>query len=298
MNKKNTLILLIVTGLIGSIVTFYTTNFIMADVGNYTYGYNGYNYLASIPGFVFALEFIAFTMLIIRVYIRPQYKKRTILHYIRILVFFSLIGFVGALLAGVFAYHSFVKPYPFPCYLILSILIHGAIIVCGIYSYSSIKRKVEDDPERKKMTIGYVLYSFILPLVIFFAYNRFGALLLSPLYAQGLTLYMTWPLYLWLSAPMLILLYIVFKAFNVYKNINDQICYLVLYVLFAVVIGVSCIITGKNNPLFVAVISPAFGLDRLGTYPYVFIIHFAQTVIFGLYFLLRDLYIKFIKKEG
>lgn len=296
MNKKRTLILLIITAIIGSIVTFYTTNFIMSDVGNYTYGYNGFYYLASIPGFVFALEFVTFTMLIIRTYIRPQYRKRTILHYIRILVFFSIIGFVGAILAGTFAYHSFIKPYPFPFYLIISLVIHGFIIVYGIYSHISLNRRMDEDTERKKMTIGYILYSFILPLVIFFAYNRFGALLLSPIYIQGLTFNMTWPLYLWLAAPMLILLYILFKAFNIFKSINDQICYLTLYIIFTVTLGISCIITGKSNPLFIAVISPAFGLDRLGTYPYIFILHFVQTIVFGLYFLIRDIIIKITSK--
>lgn len=297
MNKKNTLILLTIIAILGSIAIFYNANFIFADVGNYTYGYNGYYYLATIPGVAFSLQFIPLTMLVIRSYIRPQYRKRTILHYLRIFVFISLIGLVGAILAGIYAYESFVKPYPFPFYVSICIAVHGFIIVYSILKHIIVKKNMKDDSERKKMTIGYIIYSFILPLTIFFAYDRFGALLLGPLYIQTRTLYMTWPVYLWLIAPMLILLYIVFKGFGIFKSIEDQICYLCLYLLFTVVLGVVSMITGTHNTLFISAISPAFGLDRLGTFPYIFILHFCQTVVFGLYFLLRDLAIKIFKLQ-
>lgn len=296
MTKKKTITYLLLTCFIGSLLTYYTANFIFADVGNYTYGYNGYNYVATIPGVLIALYFIPLTMLIIRTYIRPQYRKRTILLYICILIFFSIIGIISSISAGILAYGSFVKHYPIPYYVIVCLVIHLFVLIFCTYKYISVKKNMKEDSERKKMSFGYVLYSVILPLVIFFAYDRFGALLFGVVYIQTRTLYMTWPVYLWLTAPLLLLLYIVLKGFNVFKSINDQIYYLCLYLIFTLTLGTVTYVTGTHNTLFISAISPAFGLDRLATYPYDFILHFIQTVSFGLYFLIRDIYIKITNK--
>ena len=51
MNKKPILLFILLT-ILGSIISYNAGNFLISDVGNNAYGYNGLNILATIPGFM------------------------------------------------------------------------------------------------------------------------------------------------------------------------------------------------------------------------------------------------------
>lgn len=296
MTRKKAYLLFILLCLTGSLVCFYFGNFLFADIGNYTYGWNGLNFLSSIPGLMVCFEFVAATVLLIRYYIRTQYRKRTLLLYIRILMGFAIVGIVGVILAAIFAYGTLFSRYPFPFYLVLCLVIHSALFARLYFDYKVIKEDMKDDKAKKRMTIGYVIYSICLPGYIFFAYYKFGALLLSFLYIQLSTLHMTWSTYLWLATPILLLNYVVLKDFKFYDDYKEQLLHLSLYFVLNVCLSLSYYITSYNNSLYISAISPAFGLDRLATNPYVAIFHIVITVAVSAYYLLRCVY-KIIKRE-
>lgn len=296
-NPKKATLLILIIGIIGSIVTFYGTNFVIEDVANYTYGFNGLNFFSTIPTFCLSLIFTDLIILVIRYYIRPNYKKRTLLLHLTVMLGFSIIGLIGSILTSIFVYDSLFTHFPYFAYPIVNLILYTVLIIVFIISKSKVKKNMPEDPEIKKFKISYMLYSTILSLITFFALNRLGALLLSPMYIQARTLYMTWPLYIWLTSPILLLVYVVLNSFNIFYNLNDKITYIVVYLIFNTVLAYVIYTTGINNSLFLSAISPAFGLDRIGTFPYDAILQFVETTVFALYFLFRSLYLKFIKHE-
>lgn len=296
MNKKPAYILLLILSIIGSIVCFYFGSFIFGDVANYTYGWNGLNFFVSIPSVMFCFQFVACSVLVLRYYRSEKYRKKTLLLYIRILISFSIIGIIFIFLSSIYSYGTLFAKYPFPYYLIIFLIIHILIIAISIYYYKKIKNNMKEDNESKKMTISYVIYSICLPGYIFFAYYKFGALILSFLYVQLSTLYMTWPAYVWLSVPVLLFYFVVLKDFKYYKDYNEQILHISLCLILDICLSLTFFITSAHNSLFISAISPAFGLDRLATNPYVAIFQFVITVSVYLYYLIRCIYKKIIKE--
>lgn len=287
MSRKMALFLFAVISIIGSLLCFSVGNFLFADIANYTYGWNGLNLFASIPGLLFAFDFVALAVLLIRYYIRPMYRKSTLLLYIRIIILFSAIGIISVFLSAKYSYYSIMSPYPFKYYLIICLIIHSILLIGLTILYIIIKRKMGDIIDKKKMSIGYIIYSICLPGYIFLAFNKFGALLLSPIYIQVSTLYMTWPVYVWLLTPILLLLFVILKDFKFFNGYNEEILYLVMYIVLNVSLAITFHISTSHNTLFISAVSPAYGLDRLATHPYVATYQFFITACVSLYYLIR-----------
>lgn len=297
MKRSTAIKLLVVLIIAGSLVSYYAGNFIFADVANYTYGWNGLNILASIPGFMFVLELIAATMLVIRYFIREKYRKRTLMLYIRIIMGFSIIGVIGVILAGIYSYGSFTKHYPFPYYLIVCLIVHVGLIIYLAITYNKVKKNMKEDVIKKNIKVSYVIYSTLLSAYLFLAYDRFGAFLLSFNYIQLSTLYMTWYVYIWLTLPLLLFVFVVCKDFGFYEDYDTQIIHLSLILILHLVFTYGIYATGTHNSLFISATSPAFGLDRLATNPYTIYAQTAIVFLAVLYYLIRCIYFKVTGKK-
>ena len=296
MNKK-AILLFILSTILGSVICYNAGNFIFADVGNNAYGYNGLNILATIPGFMFALESIAISMLIIRYYNSNLYRKRTLLLYMRILISFSIIGVIGAITSAIYSYGTLFSSNPFPFYIIICLVVHLIIIIGLFIAYHNVKKNMVDDPQKRSITLTYVIYSIFLPGFMFFAYNRFGAVLFMFTYVQTSTLYMTWPLYVWLITPIMLIYYILAVEFNIYQNKLIQVIHLLCILILNVSIGISYFISTAKNSLYISAVSPAFGLDRLATTPIVVNFHMYFMIFVLIVCLIRLIIIK-NKKEN
>lgn len=295
MNKIKPYLSYILVSIVGSVLTFYLGSFIFADIGNNAYGWNGWNVLVTIPAVMLCFQFIALSMFIVRFYRGLEYKNRTILLYLRIIIVFSIIGIIGVFLSAMYSYGTLFTKYPFPYFLILFLVLNIVIIIGSILIYRNTTKKVYGW-ERKKITVGYVLYSIFIAGFTFFSYYKFGALLLSPLYIQTSTLYMTWPVYVWLAIPMLILNCIVMTKLRVLADYIDTIIYLLLLLFLNICLSVTYFVTSYYNSLFVSAISPAFGLDRLATNPYVAMFHAVITTIVIVVYLIIC-FVKLIKNK-
>lgn len=279
MNKKKAFILLIILTIIGSVICYYATNLILADVINYSYGWNGLNILASIPGVMFAVDTVCATVFVIRYYKNNKNKKRTLSLYIKLMIIFSIIGILGSIAASTFSYDSITVSYPFPYYLIISIVLHAIIIIILTIISSKVLKNMEEDEEKKKISFGYFLYSVFLPCFVFYSYNRLGAVLLSFTYIQTSTIHMTWSLFVWLLIPIMILYYIISAEFDVYQSISIQVIQLLAFGLLNLSLGASYYITSSHNSLYISSISPAFGLDRMLAFPLIAIFHFVVCTL-------------------
>lgn len=289
MTKKKALLFIVILALTGSFIMFYMTNLILSDVSNMFYGVHDAFFITSLPGFSFACEFIAVTMFVFRMYSHPQYRKRTVRLYCSILIFFSVIGLASTVVSKLVYYKGCRDIYPFKGYLICFALTHVVMIALGIVSLVRSKA-LPDDSEKRRVTPWYVLYTVIMVLVIFFAYDRFGALLWAPVYVHLRTLYLTVWFYISLLLPVAVLLQYVFFEFGVYESHPKlETVYMISVLVADVVLAVVVCTIGAKNTQFVSAISPALAIERLATKPIDTILHFALVFVFGSYNLINSL---------
>lgn len=286
MKKSTAAVLLIVLAVIGSFVTFYTSNLFLSDVSNMFYGVHDVNFISSIPGGIFSIELILAAIYVLRRFRMPEFKKRLALFYTTVLAVLSVIGEAASILTGVMIYKSFTAPYPFPGYTILGIIVNALFFVAAIVINVKVRKTVPDDTDRKKMKVFYIIYSIFLGGLTFFAFNRFGALLWSVTYIQTSTLYLTWPFYIWLLVPMAMLVHVVLYFFDFYKDYpKSEIVNIILIMAVNLVFGLLVFRSGSAHPEFISAVSPALAIERLITLPIDTIFQFAFAFIFGGYYL-------------
>lgn len=283
LSKRVTILILILLVLAGSFVTFYATNLILSDVSNMFYMTITQDVITSIPIFMIAVQLIAATLFINRLYIRPQYTKKTFILFMDWITLPALIGCAATVVAGPLMYGSMTAPYPFKGATIFCLIWHIAMFLISTF-LSTWAQGIIDDVEKKKMDFKYIVYTIFLAVLVFFAFNRFGALLWAPIYAQTRTLYLTWPFYVSLALPMLLLLYIPITSFELdKKNRWFTVWYVAAIIVLNIVFAIIVFKTGKENPLFISAISPALGIERLLTKPVDVIVQFVLLLLLGLY---------------
>jgi len=299
--KKKTVLLIVFIALIlvGSFINFYCTNFVLSDVSNLTYGIKNRpeGIFASLPGLNFAFLFVLACIFIIRYLRRPQYLKRLSRLYVIIGMSFSFIGLISAILAGAIVYKTFTASNPFPGYLILSIVLFSLFLIAGVLFFIFVFPKMEYSEEKRKLTAGYIFYSIVLAVTTYYAFNRLGALMWSPVYADAPTLYMTWPFYLGLILPILTFVHTFFYSYDFYKK-RCGIALIIINVINGLFIAsvIFVIVMGMQNTEFISVISPAMGASRLLAKPIDIIAHFVIFGLVNIYAIYHS--IRYYKKHG
>ena len=205
MNKKSAIISLIIVALLGSLLTFYASNLFFSDVANFGAGFANVTLFATLPAMLLGAIFIAAPLYIVRLYKRPNNKKALSKLYLIIACVLSCLGLIFSVLAGLINYRGNFVSYPFPGYLIIMMVLFIAIIACSAFAFFKYVKAMPEDEEKFKGGFLHVLHTIGLYLLIALAFNRFGAFLLMPVYAQFSTLYKTFVYYLFLLIPMALL---------------------------------------------------------------------------------------------
>ena len=284
MTRKNTIICLIVLSVVGSFVNFYCTNLLMEDILNVFGGFSNADFISTFPALMFAIDFVLATIFVIRFYKYPEYKKSIVRLYLLLLFIFSVTGFIFAILTGLVSYKSFVAPYPFTGYTIISMIVHLMLAICSMVLRIKLSKKLEDDKDKKKMTFKYVLYNILLSLLIYLVFDKFGALLWSPTYIFFRTFDMTFIFYFSLILPMLLLVQCACYNLGLYENkakfgLIISSCLLCLVLISHVLI----IVIGAKNTDMISSISMSLPLERLATKPIDTIFRTIYCLALGIY---------------
>jgi len=283
MKKETAIKLLAALAVLGSITTFYATNMLLSDVSNMFYMSITRDCITTLPCFFIALDFILASIYVMRFYAKIRFKRSQTILYSWILFAFSLIGIISTLYSGLVIYGSMVAPYPFKNALNIFLIFH--IVMLGhSFQTRKIGKKMTEGLERRKFKITYVLFTVMICGIVFFAYNRFGAFLLSPLYIQWSSFYLTFPFYLSLLLPIALLVQALFYTFKlVEKRPNLGIISTVTIFVLNIVLGFAVMYTGYHNPQFISAISPAVAIERLLTSPIDTVAHHSFVAIFSIY---------------
>ena len=292
MSKKKALISLIVLAVVGSIVAFYASNLFFSDIANIAVGFSRSTLFATFPALVLGAIIVTACLYLVRLYKRPKTIKRLSTVYTFIIIGLSLVGLITAVLAGVLVYGSFTKPYPFPGYLIIAIVLYVLIIGAMLYGLFKCIRPMPEDEEKFKVTVGHVFHTLGLFLLISLAFNRFGALLFLPFYVEPSTFGMTFVLYLFLLVPMALLVY---KVLDIFGLCQKLFIYVVALAGVTLVLMALTIILGRSDTAFISSVSPVMPLERLASMPVELIIHCLTYVGVLAYYLVRE--IKKLKAE-
>ena len=283
MSKKFVIISLAILAVIGSIWTFYASNMFFGDVSNFGAGFMKTTLFVTLPGLLLGAMMVTAALFIVRFYLRPNSRKILCRNYLFIAIALGAFGVIFTILGAVLNMHSFIKPYPFPSYLIIMLVLHILIVVAAAVVLFKVVLKMPDDTEQFKVKPLHVLHTLGLFLLIALAFNRFGAFLLAPVYVQWSTFYKTFVYYLFLLIPMALLVIKVLKLLEISDKLFIPAIAVaaINVVLFALVV-----ILGANDAAFISAVSAAAPLERLGSMPMELFIHFAAYLGVSVYYVI------------
>ena len=285
MSKKFVIISLIITAIIGSLVTFYASNLFFSDVSNFGAGFMNTTLFVTLPMMLFGAMLIALPLFVIRFYQRPNSRKVLCRNYLFIAIALAAFGAIFAVLGGVLNMHSFVKPYPFPGYLIIMLVLHALIIAGAAVTLFKVVLKMPDDTEKYKVSVKHVFHTLGLYLLIALAFNRFGAFLFMPVYVQWSTLYKTFVYFLFLLIPMALLVIKVLKILEIGKGYFIP---LLVVAILNVVLMALVVVFGVSDSTFISAVSAAAPLERLGSMPMELLIHFVVYLGISVYYIIIE----------
>ncbi|MCR5309375.1 MAG: hypothetical protein K6E21_04620 [Bacilli bacterium] len=264
MSKKTAGIILIILIVVGSIFTFFSANLLFSDLANIFPGYKDNNFITSLPLCMTMNQFILAILYVARYIRRPQYVKSMTKKYLIIFMAFSLVGIITSIMSGVMIYHSFFKPYPIPAYCFTMILVNVILIAAAVYFYILTVNRMPDDAERRPFSVKHVFKTIGYSLGIFFVLERFGAALYFPFYIQWRTIYMSWPFFFTLLAPMSMCVQSFLYVIPKYKeNVRAGLIFAIVNLAVAFAAHLAICITGYYNSKLLSAISPAMAIDRL-----------------------------------
>ena len=290
MNKKTSTILLVLLCLFGSVTAFFGMNLLFSDLANMFYSSINSDVISSLPFFVFALDFVLASLYVMRYVKSPEFKKRMTLTYLIILACFSFFGILASILTGVIVYGSFLAPYPFVGYTLICLILHILILIASCVLFYLAKKKMGEDEQKRKMNFRHVAYTIAISIFTFFAYNRFGVILMAPLFVHWRTLYLTWPFYASCLVPLLFLIRTVLAAYGVFlEKPKNGIIFASVCLGLGVAFSLTVILIGRSNTQFVSAVSPALPLERLASMPIDTVFYALLMVGIGVYELIYSI---------
>ena len=286
MSKNITVICLVVLTIAGSFLAFLSNNMFFGDIVGIGAGFGVGTNLVTFPPLALSAEVVALMLYLIRMYKRPENAKALTFTYSIIFIALSAVGFIGALLSGIVVYHSFVKPYPFPGYVIIFMIVHLILIGAAVFMLLNNKKR-EDDLETFKMNAKHIFKTLGWYLFISLSLNRLGSALVSPFYIQWSTFYYTFPFYISLLIPMGLCAIRGLFEFDMLPNKKLNMGLIIGFCGLYVALFVYTAIIGSSNTEFISAISQALPLERIAAKPVELPIHLASVIAVSAILLLR-----------
>ena len=287
MSRKLTLAALVAIALLGSLFAVLGANMFFSDIGNMSaVGPKGF--ITTFPALMFAALFPVCFLYVLRYYLRPKTFKRLTRLYVIIAMALSFVGLICSILSGVLVYGSFVKPYPFPGYLIIFMVLYALILCGGAFALVRL-HKLPDDEERFKVDVKHVFKTIGWFLFICLAIERLGLFVASPVYIYWRNFYMTFPFYIFLLVPAFLGTVKVLDLLGYLEKPNLKLILSIAGIACTVVLFVAIAIPGILNTAYVSSVSTAMPLERLASKPLEILIHLVSNLAVGIILLVQAL---------
>ena len=273
LSRKVTIIVLAILGVLASLYTAYASNYFFNIVLNKGIITEYINMLVAFPAIFLALTFVLGFFYVLRLYKRPNTFKRLSRLYLILNMVMNSLGFITSILTGVLVYGNMFSKYPFPGYPFVFMMFHLVLLGLDIAGLILLLSKAKEDEEKFKVKVSYIFKTIGWFLFACLAFNRFGTLLVAPMYIHWRTLPLTFVFYLFLLVPALLGIYKVLVDLGVLKNKIVKIVVVGCVFGYAMVTGLTSMILGLVDPVFVSAVSVSMPLERLASLPVEFPIH-------------------------
>ena len=287
MSRKLSLAALVAIALLGSLFAVLGANMFFSDIGNMSAaGPKGF--ITTFPALMFAALFPVCFLYVLRYYLRPKTFKRLTRLYVIIAMALSFVGLICSILSGVLVYGSFVKPYPFPGYLIIFMVLYALILCGGAFALVRL-HKLPEDEEKFKVDVKHVFKTIGWFLFICLAIERLGLFVASPVYIYWRNFYMTFPFYIFLLVPAFLGTVKVLNLLGYLEKPNLKLILSIAGIACTVVLFVAIAIPGILNTAYVSSVSTAMPLERLASKPLEILIHLVSNLAVGIILLVQAL---------
>ncbi|MCR4561791.1 MAG: hypothetical protein K5694_01090, partial [Bacilli bacterium] len=152
MKRKYIVVALIALTVIGSLFMMLSSNMFFGDILNASAGDMPGSFFVTLPAITVTMFFVVALFYLLRTYKNPEHKKRITFTYSIILMALGLLGILGAVLGGAVYYKSFIKPNPFPGYLIIFLVLNIVLTGGGVFCFL---RSLKMEKEESKMKITF-----------------------------------------------------------------------------------------------------------------------------------------------
>lgn len=294
--KRKTIFILVALAIVGGLTAFYGTNLVLNSVLQKDLPFMTFfkTLFTSLTFLMISVDMVLAIFFFLRLYLHPTHEQRMLLVYGIVLSSFSLFALILNTLSGIFVYGSFIEPRPFMGFHIIMYVYHTLALALGLLMIFFFRKKVlNDDIIIHKTNVKYVFETILWSLIYFIALNRFGAFLLSPVCIQWSTLALTYPAYIALLLPTIILANDLIYIFNGYKkHASAGIVVSSFVVFFSIFCFAQIIVRGQSEPLFIQLVSPVNPIGRLLTFPYDTVLQMVVAGGLGIYTLFNSIKFK------
>lgn len=256
-----------------SALNFYVSNLIFSDIANLYGGLRDITFLSSLPALMFLADAICFVLFLVERLKRNEQPEKDTLILLRILTVNSAFGAVFSLLTGFFVYSSFLAPYPFPGYTLISLCLHTLLFGFSIVFLRRFTRAVARP--------GLYGAKYVLLWALFYlASYDLGAVLLRSLYARMDLIALTAVFYVSLMTPMAIFAHEVYCILTPAFRRRRKIIARSVIGGGGALLSLAVIFIGSRHTEFISAISPALPLERLASLPLHTILVFTVSLIY------------------
>ncbi len=279
MSRKKTAAVLAVLSVPASMICFYATNLILSDVANMFYMSVTKDVISSLPIFSAAVESVIIFICIFHCGLYISERQRILKLNAAVTAFISVIGIITSVLTGKMIYGSFTAPYPFSGSTIISLVFHFIILIASVFTFNKC-RYTENSSLTFGMRLKRGLQHIVMAVFIYYAFDRFGAVLWMPAYAQISTLHKTFFFYISLLLPLCLMIHHFRYRMNLYRNKDIAgIAFSVIYLAADMFLCAAVFTGGVNDTQFVSAVSPVMGIERLLGMPVISITHFIMMTL-------------------
>lgn len=296
-NRRNTIIGLIIVCIIGSLSAFYGTNLILNGILQKDLPFSVFmtSLLPGLAFFAVPLSCCLFIFFLLRMYLHPTHEKRMLFVYGISISSVGGLGFIFTTLSGAIMYRgNFLTNHPFDGFHILMYIYQIILIGLGLLMIFYFRNKVEnEDIIIDRTDVRYVLRTALLSVIIFIALNRLGGFILSPVYIQWSSLSLTYPAYIALILPAIILINDLIYIFHGYKK--SPVAGIVVssfVVFFSLFFFAQILVRGMSDQKFIQLISPLNPIGRLLTFPYDTVLQMLVALGLAIFTLVNSVFFK------
>ena len=279
-----------------AVITFFTWNLLFSLVSNYES-----LSMTSISSLPMVFFMIILYVLIFAVFDYEVLKRKDAYFFRKfsiIVASFALLGVVSSILDGTIVYHTFVGDYIFFAMPLFMLIVHAIILGISVYgAILSCKAIHDNKPEKTwKRPKLYWIREVLVAFLLMFALEKFGSILLLPMYWSSYDSIYVLPFYIQLLVPtFLVVMYFVDRHWLHDKKLNIILSSSALgHSIFSLIY---MIFMSKGNwPLTINPLSPILQLERLVTKPLGAIVLYGVSIIYPCVFLVQNV-VRLLKEK-